>query len=77
MTDLMSEECIPHTDLIGDSLQSLLSEVKAIISNETRLKAMLTQANLESMAYAQKYIFKPTSEKGKKGVKKATTASAE
>ena len=77
MTELMAGECIPHTDLIGESLQSLLSEVKAITSDETQLKAMLTQANVESTDYAQKHIFKPTSEKGKKGGKKAATASVE
>ncbi|KAM3099027.1 type I-D CRISPR-associated protein Cas7/Csc2 [Phormidesmis sp. 146-35] len=77
MTQLMGEECIHHTNLMEEELQSLLSEVKAITGDETQLKAMLTQANAESMAYAQKYIFKPTVEKGKKGNKKATTATAE
>jgi CRISPR-associated protein Csc2 len=77
MVQLMSEECIPHTDLMGDALESLLSEVKAITSDETQLKAMLTQANIESVAYAQKHIFKPTAEKGKKGSKKAATVATE
>jgi CRISPR-associated protein Csc2 len=73
---LMAEECIPHTDLIGDALKPLLAEVKAITSEETKLKAMLTQANTESTAYAQKHIFK-SAEKGKKGSKKAAATAAE
>jgi CRISPR-associated protein Csc2 len=77
IANLISDECIPHTDFIGDALQSLLTEVKAIISDESKLKEMLTQANVESMAYAQKYIFKPASGKGKKGDKKVAAASVE
>ncbi len=77
MIQLMSEECIPHTDLMGDALEALLAEVKAITSNETQLKAMLTQANAESVAYAQKYIFKPTTDKNKKGSKKTAAAASE
>lgn len=75
IVELMSEECIPHTDLMGDDLDSLLTEVKAITSDETQLKEMLTQANAESVAYAQKYIFKPTADKSKKRGKKAATAA--
>jgi CRISPR-associated protein Csc2 len=75
IVELMSEECIPHTDLIGDALDSLLTEVKAITSDETQLKAMLTQANAESVTYAQKYIFKPTADKSKKGGKKSATST--
>lgn len=73
---LMAQECIPHTDFLGDALQPLLTEVKAITSNEIQLRALLEQANLESTAYAQKHIFK-SAEKGKKGNKKTTAATAE
>lgn len=73
ISQLMSDEYISHTDFIGDSFQQLLAEVKSITSDETQLKAMLTQANTESSNYAQKYILK-SSEKGKKG-KKATVAA--
>ncbi|MEB3182479.1 MAG: type I-D CRISPR-associated protein Cas7/Csc2 [Nostocaceae cyanobacterium] len=73
ITELMKEECIAHTDFIGDVFLPLLTEVKSITSDENRLKAMLTQANAESTAYAQKYISK-NAEKGKKG-KKATAAT--
>ena len=59
INELMSEECIGHTDLIGANLTPLLEEVKAIISNETRLKEMLTKANAESSEYAKKWVLKP------------------
>jgi CRISPR-associated protein Csc2 len=73
ITELMSQEFIAHTDYIGDSFSPLLNEVKTITSNETKLQEMLNQANTESLAYAQKHIFK-NSEKSKKG-KKASTAA--
>lgn len=68
IAELMNAECISHRDVLGESFNSLLAEVKAISSDETKLQAMLTQANTESTAYAQKYVLK-TSEKGKKGKK--------
>lgn len=76
IAQLMAEECIPHTDMIGDALNPLLAEVKGITSDETQLKSMLTQANAESTAYAQKHIFK-SAEKSKKGSKKAAATLAE
>jgi CRISPR-associated protein Csc2 len=76
IVQLMSAEFIPHTDFVGDALQTLLSEVKAITSNEVQLKQLLEQANAESTAYAQKYIFK-SAEKTRKSGKKATTATAD
>lgn len=69
IAQLMAQEFISHTDFVGESLLPLLAEVKAIISSEAQLKALLEQANTESTAYAQRYIFK-SSEKGKKGSKK-------
>jgi CRISPR-associated protein Csc2 len=71
ISHLMTEEYIPHTDFIGDDFTALLAEVKAITSDETALKSLLEQANSESVAYAQKYIHKPTSAK-----KKAAQAGA-
>ena len=68
ISELMDGECISHRDFIGESFNSLLAEVKSISSDETKLQAMLTQANTESTAYAQKHILK-SSEKGKKGKK--------
>ncbi|MEG4505339.1 type I-D CRISPR-associated protein Cas7/Csc2 [Microcoleus sp. F6_B4] len=68
ISEVMDGECISHRDFLGESFNSLLAEVKSISSDETKLQAMLTQANTESTAYAQKHILK-SSEKGKKGKK--------
>jgi CRISPR-associated protein Csc2 len=68
ISELMDGECISHRDFFGESFNSLLAEIKSISSDETKLQAMLTQANTESTAYAQKHILK-SSEKGKKGKK--------
>lgn len=68
---LMSEEYISHTNFIGASFTQLLSEVKSITSNETRLQAMLSQANAESSVYAQTWVLKS----GKKDTKKDTKAN--
>ncbi len=68
ISELMDGECISHRDFLGESFNSLLAEVKSISSDETKLQAMLSQANTESTAYAQKHILK-SSEKGKKGKK--------
>lgn len=76
ITLLMTEEFIPHTDLIGNTLYPLLAEVKKITSNETQLKAMLAQANVESTTYAQKYILK-SAEKGNKASKKTAAKTGD
>ncbi|MEG3902589.1 type I-D CRISPR-associated protein Cas7/Csc2 [Microcoleus sp. B4-C5] len=68
ISELMDGECISHRDFLGESFNSLLTEVKSIASDETQLQSMLSQANTESTAYAQKHILK-SSEKGKKGKK--------
>lgn len=73
IAELMTQEFISHTDYIGDRFLPLLNEVKAITSDENKLKELLTQANAESSAYAQKHILK-SSEKGKKA-KKASAAA--
>lgn len=73
IAELMTQEFISHTDYIGDRFLPLLNEVKAITSDENKLKELLTQANAESSAYAQKYILK-SSEKSKKA-KKASAAA--
>lgn len=64
MNNLMKEEFIVHTDFIGNSFQELLTETKAVISDEEQLKAMLKQADDEAKAYAEKHI------KGKQKEKK-------
>jgi CRISPR-associated protein Csc2 len=68
--ELMGEEYIAHTDFIGNSFQPLLTEVKAITSDETKLKAMLVQANDDSSKYAQAWVLKTGKKDGKKGDKK-------
>ncbi|MCC5634801.1 type I-D CRISPR-associated protein Cas7/Csc2 [Nostoc sp. CHAB 5844] len=68
ITNLMSQECISHTDFIGTSFTPLLSEIKSITSDETRLQEMLNQANVESSTYAQTWVLKS----GKKELKKDT-----
>ena len=59
ITALMAEECIVHTDVIGDRFQSLLDEVKALTGDEEKLKEILRQADKESKDYFTKYIEKP------------------
>jgi CRISPR-associated protein Csc2 len=54
--NLMSEEFIVHTDLIGSDLQELLREVKSLTGNEEGIKSILQQANAEAKAYAKKHI---------------------
>lgn len=56
---LMNDEFIVHTDLIGDSFQPLLDEVKALLGDEAKLKEILQQADKESKAYFTKHIEKP------------------
>ncbi|NWF60122.1 MAG: type I-D CRISPR-associated protein Cas7/Csc2 [Fischerella sp.] len=78
INELMTQECVTHTDYIGDKFTPLLDEVKSITSNENKLQELLTQANVESSAYAQKYISKNSetknSDKNKRG-KKAGAAT--
>lgn len=58
ITELMSDEFIEYQDLIGNNLEPILQEVKSITGDETKLKELLTQANNESVAYADKWIKK-------------------
>ena len=72
IVQLMAEECIPHTDFLGEDFTTLLTEVKSITSNEDQLKSLLERANAESVAYSQKYIQKP--QKPQSGKKKNAKA---
>jgi CRISPR-associated protein Csc2 len=74
ISQLMTEECIPHTNLVGSVLQPLLTEVKTLTSDAVKLQELLTQANTESTTYSQKHISK-AADKGKKGNKKAATVT--
>lgn len=69
ITALITNECITHTDFIGESFTPLLNEVKSITTNETRLQAMLTQANAESSTYAQTWVLKAAKKESKKDSK--------
>lgn len=71
---IMAEEYIPFTAMVGEGFKHLLDEVKQITGDESKLKALLAQANSESSDYAQKYISK-AADKSKKGGKKATAAT--
>jgi CRISPR-associated protein Csc2 len=57
--NLMGDEFIVHTDLLGDKFQPVLSEVKALLGNEISLKAVLNQADQEAKAYFKAHIEKP------------------
>jgi CRISPR-associated protein Csc2 len=74
ITAMMEQECIPYTALLAHDFEVLLSEVKQVTGDEAKLKELLTQANVESSAYAQKYISK-SADKGKKGSKKTAAAA--
>ena len=76
MKALMDREYIPFTAFLGSDFEPLLSDVKQVTGDEVKLKELLTQANTESRDYAQKHILK-SSEKGKKGSKKAAGTAAE
>lgn len=58
INNLMTKEFIVHTDFIGESFSNLLTEVKAIISNENKLKSLLKKADDEAKSYASNHIKK-------------------
>jgi CRISPR-associated protein Csc2 len=53
--ELLQEDGVVAQHFAGERLQRLIQEVKQITSDETRLKALLTQANAEANRYAQAY----------------------
>lgn len=67
LSNLMTEEFIVHTDLIGDSFKSLLDEIKTLTGNEESIKAVLAQADKESKAYFTQYVEKPKKAAAKAG----------
>lgn len=67
IAQLMSEEFIVHTDLIGDSFKPLLDEVKTLTGSEENIKAILEQAMKESKAYFTTHIEKPKKSTAKVG----------
>ncbi|NJL54929.1 type I-D CRISPR-associated protein Cas7/Csc2 [bacterium] len=59
IAELMAEEFIVHTDLIGNNFVPVLNEVKTLTGDEENLKAVLQQAMQESKAYFTTHIQKP------------------
>lgn len=76
ITELMSKECISHTDFLGSDFAPLLDEVMALTSDEAKLRSLLVQANSESETYAKTWVLKSSkssdAEKKDKKAKKAT-----
>ncbi|WP_204106261.1 MULTISPECIES: type I-D CRISPR-associated protein Cas7/Csc2 [Spirulina sp. CCY15215] len=62
---LMQEEFIVHTDFIGESFASLLSEVKGLTATEEGITSILQQADTEAKTYAGKHIKKKEKTKAK------------
>jgi CRISPR-associated protein Csc2 len=63
---LLQEDHVVYRHIEGEALQQLLEEVSHVTSNETQLRSLLTQANQETLAYAQAYGVDAKSAKGKK-----------
>jgi CRISPR-associated protein Csc2 len=63
---LLQEDSVVAQLYAGEKLQALLQEIRQITSDETRLKAVLQQANLETNQYAQQYGVGAREAKGKK-----------
>jgi CRISPR-associated protein Csc2 len=53
--ELLAEDGIVAQLYAGEKLEALLKEIRQITSDETRLNALLVQANAETILYAQKY----------------------
>ncbi|OKH17966.1 type I-D CRISPR-associated protein Cas7/Csc2 [[Limnothrix rosea] IAM M-220] len=66
IAQLMSEEFIVHTDLIGEDFQALLSEMKTLTASEEGIRSILTAADQQAKSYYQTYIEKPKSSSKKK-----------
>ncbi len=63
---LLQEDHVVYRHIEGEALQQLLEEVSHITSDEAQLRSLLTQANQETLAYAQAYGVDAKSAKGKK-----------
>lgn len=67
--NLMQEEFIVHTDLIGDDFQALLSEVKTLTASEAGIRSILQQADYEAKTYYSSHIEKKDEKKAEKKAK--------
>jgi CRISPR-associated protein Csc2 len=63
---LLHEDGVVFKLLDGERLQALLQETLQITSDETRLKSVLTQANAETLRYAQTHGVDAKEAKAKK-----------
>jgi|SRR5437764_493318 len=63
---LLQEDHVVYRHIEGEALQQLLEEISHVTSDETQLRSLLTQANQETLAYAQAYGVDAKSAKGKK-----------
>ncbi len=63
--ELLKEDRVVPTTLVGAELEALLGEVGELFSNEARLKELLQQAYQESQSYATTYGAKMEKKKGK------------
>ena len=63
---LLQEDHVVYRHIEGEALQQLLGEVSHVTSDETQLRSLLTQANQETLTYAQAYGVDAKSTKGKK-----------
>ncbi|NEP85292.1 MAG: type I-D CRISPR-associated protein Cas7/Csc2, partial [Okeania sp. SIO3B3] len=70
--NLMAEEFIVHSDLVGEKFAELLQEVKKVIGNEEGLKGMLKKADDEAKEYAKEHIKEKKTETDNKGKAKTT-----
>jgi CRISPR-associated protein Csc2 len=58
IAQLMADEFIVHTDLIGEDFQALLSEMKTLTATEEGIRSMLAAADQQAKSYFDKYIKK-------------------
>jgi CRISPR-associated protein Csc2 len=75
---LMSEECLVHTDYIGDAFSPILTEIKSLTTSESGIQTILNQASSEALAYNKAHIKqKSESDKAKSGAKKVAAKPSE
>jgi CRISPR-associated protein Csc2 len=63
---LLQEDHVVYRHIEGEGLAQLLAEVSHVTSDENQLRSLLTQANQETVAYAQAYGVDAKSTKAKK-----------
>lgn len=57
--ELLKDDGVVSTLYAGENLHKILVEINAIMTDETRLKAVLQQASQETKQYYNSYILKP------------------